>query len=303
MKKPTLIIGTFDGVHRGHRALFQYAKLKGADKIVVLAFDGHPAVGIKGKKTPSCLISWEEKRTLLLKEGVSKVVKMKPDYSLLSLSPKKFLDSVVRDYNPKSIVEGSDFRFGYKREGDINFIRNHALENNYDFYTFNAFYCWIKSGVELEVRARNIRWLLEMGRVEEAAQMLGRNWSMEGKVESGSRRGREIKIPTANMDVSDWEKIKGIFPRKGVYAGKALGPDNKIYKAAISVGNKPTFKNENYTVETHMIGYRGEVENYGWFQKIWFHKWIRDQYAFDSLNSLKAQITTDLHLIKEIIYD
>ena len=297
MTSSVLTIGTFDGVHKGHCFILDLAKKKG-DEVIVLAFDPHPAAALDGREPPGRLLSWEDKKALLIQAGASRVVQLIPTVETLKLSARQFLDWMVTEYSPDFVLEGSDFRFGHNREGDVQFIREHGVVNNYQVDVVQPVYSWVLSGAELEVRAHNIRWFLEMGRVEEAAQLLGRPWSLKGKVEPGSKRGRTIGIPTANLNIDEWVKAGGLLPKSGVYAGEATGINGENYKAAISVGNKPTFTNEKYTVETHLLDYEGGLEEYGWLQKVNFCKWIRGQYVFDSVNDLKSQIARDINDVK-----
>ena len=139
MAASVLTIGTFDGVHRGHRFLLDLAKKRG-DELIVLAFDPHPATALEGREPPRRLLSWKNKKAALVKAGADRVVQLVPTVEILNLSAREFLDWVVKEYVPDLVVEGFDFRFGHNREGDVEFIRQHGADNNYQVHIVEPFF-------------------------------------------------------------------------------------------------------------------------------------------------------------------
>ena len=141
-----------------------------------------------------------------------------------------------------------------------------------------------------------IRRLIAAGRVRDAATLLGRPYELCCEVGRGDQRGRDLDMPTANLDAGDY-----LLPADGIYAGLGTAPDGKTYPAAISVGDKPTFEEGMRTCEAHLIGFEGPIDDYGWALTLRFTDWIRDQIAFDGVEGLMEQMQRDLRSVQRAV--
>ncbi|MEM1185064.1 MAG: bifunctional riboflavin kinase/FMN adenylyltransferase [Planctomycetota bacterium] len=305
---PTAVtIGTFDGVHAGHAALVGRCRERaGPDgRIVALVFDPHPAAGLPGREPPGRLTTFERRRSLLLASGADEVHRLPPDKRLLALTPGAFLRLVCTDFAPAAVVEGDDFRFGRGRAGTPEGLRSLGAEL--------GFTVDIVAPVEVElvdqsvVRASSttVRWLLEQGRVTDAARVLGRPYRITGSVSRGDRLGRTIGFPTANI------ATELVLPTDGVYAALAHLPDGRAVPAAVNVGVRPTVNGLERRFEAHLLGLSTSVggawaaiegvPEYGWPIGVDLIAWVRDQMRFPSIDALRAQLVRDCDRIPGLL--
>lgn len=286
-----ITIGNFDGVHLGHVQLVRTARAAVGDdgRVVVLCFDPHPASVLHPEQAPKRLSTCDERADLLKAAGADEVTCINPTLEFLSQEPEQFLTSMVDPYKPQVIVEGPDFRFGHRRAGSVETLRK--LEKKHGFRTI------VIDPVELamtdhhlvRVSSSIIRRMVASGRVRDARTLLGRPYELAGPVVSGDRRGRQIGIPTANLEYDG-----RLLPGHGIYAGAALLADGRTYPAAINIGVKPTFGGRQLGCEAHLLGYVGPVDDYGWDLRIQFNDWIRDQMKFSSVDRLVGQMKRDI---------
>jgi len=292
-----LTIGNFDGVHLAHVQLVRVARAAVGDDghVIVLSFDPHPVTVLKGRQ-PGRLTTFPERARLLEDAGADRVVALKPSRAFLNQDPEQFLTAVIDPYRPKVIVEGPDFHFGRGRSGSVRTLRE--LESNHGYRTI------VIDPVELpltdhhlvRVSSTTIRWLIERGRVRDAAALLGRPCALAGEVVRGDGRGRDIGVPTANLD-----HVDRLLPGDGIYAGRATSPEGRWHAAAVSVGTKPTFGNHPKLCEVHLIGYDGPVDHYGWTLRLQITHWLRDQLRFTDIDALAAQLKRDLSRAESLV--
>lgn len=309
-------IGTFDGVHAGHGALVRQAvrvaesaglARAARPRVVVMAFDPNPLEILKPGLAPARLTTWPQRERLLRSAGADEVVRLEPTAALLGLSARAFIERLVREYRPVSIVEGPDFRFGAKRAGDIAALRTFGGEFGYEVEVVEQVEVPLTDHTIVPARSTVLRWLIGQGRVGDAACLLGRPYAMAGMVVRGDRRGRTIGYPTANLD------SPCLPPADGVYAGRARLPDGRTVAAAISVGTKPTFGIHGRAVEAYLMenaagtgGRPGEwstidgLPEYQWPMELEFLAFVRDQVKFESLEMLLAQMARDCAKCREI---
>lgn len=291
MSESTAItIGSFDGVHRGHAALIHAARraVGPGGRVVAMAFDPHPLCVLRPAAAPSRLSLFEQRRAWIGMEGGTDVVRIEPTPELLGLTPRQFLERVVRQHDAKFIVAGRDFGFGKGRGGDVRTLRD--LENEYGYRTIVLDEVRLTLMDQSVVRAASstIRWLVERGRMRDAAILLGRPYELRATVVSGEKRGRDLGAPTANLDCGDL-----LLPADGIYAGWASTHSGE-FPAAISIGTKPTFGKRARACEAHLIGFRGPLDDYGWPVTLRIHHWLRDQLKYDDVDGLKQQIARDI---------
>lgn len=306
-----LSIGTFDGVHLGHQALVERAAAIAArsgaasgtrPRVVVLAFDPNPLEVLAPGQAPARLTTWSHRERHLLTAGADEVVKLAPTRELLAMPAAEFVEHLVRDYRPTAIVEGADFRFGARRAGDVAMLRELGKSHGFDVDVVEQVEVPLIDHTIAPARSTMLRWLIEHGRVGDAACLLGRPYAMAGTVVSGDRRGRTIGFPTANLS------SPCLAPADGVYAGRATLPDGRTLAAAISVGTKPTFGTHARAVEAYLMDDTWEVEargrsgewqtieglpEYAWELDLEFLAFVRDQVRFESLDALLAQMDRD----------
>lgn len=267
-------IGTFDGVHLGHREV-----IRGSD--TVLTFDPHPMAVIRPEATPKLLTSFELKRDLIAGLGVEELVVIPFDRDFAGRSAEEFAVGVLaRQLGAERVSVGENFRFGRGAEGSADFLRSRA-----------EFETRVVPLVEVAgetVSSSQIRGLLAAGEVAKAAEFLGGPFLFEGEVVSGDQRGRELGMPTANIVPGD----RLVSPGHGVYAAWAHG-----YPAAVNVGVRPTFETgRGLLVEAHLIGYEGDL--YGEVLRIAFIERMRGEKRFDSVDELVAQMQRDVEDVR-----
>jgi riboflavin kinase/FMN adenylyltransferase len=269
-------IGTFDGVHLGHREV-----IKGND--TVLTFDPHPLAVLKPDAQPKLLQSFPIKRDLIAGLGVEELVVIPFDHDFSSKSAAQFIDDVlVERLGATHVSVGENFRFGHAAEGNADMLRSRK-----------EFETRVVPLVEVAgetVSSSHIRGLVAAGEVDVAAEFLGGPFLYEGEVVEGDRRGRELGFPTANIVPDD----KLAYPGHGVYAAWAHGQP-----AAVSVGVRPTFvTGRGALIEAFLIDFEGDL--YGQTLRVAFLERLRGEKRFDSVDALIEQMNIDVEEAREI---
>ncbi len=285
MSGRTILPGTFDGVHLGHRFLLEKAKeVVGDTRITVLTFNPHPLFLLGKIKGDFLLTTQGEKEELLRSAGVDEVITLPFDDTLRNMSPDVFWKEILVDtLKMRKIIVGEDFRFGRNREGDRDVIAKLGSLYKVDVLVFPPF----KIGGKI-VKSEEIRKLLRKGMVKEASKLLGRLYSLRGKVVRGEGLGHKLGCPTANLEIPS-EKLK---PMKGVYAVK-VKMRNSCFNGICYIGNRPTLSPERETVcEVHIFDIKGDL--LGLTMEILFLEAIREEKKFPSLEELSRQIEKDI---------
>ena len=269
-------IGTFDGVHLGHREV-----IRGAD--TVLTFDPHPLAVIHPEATPKLISTFPVKRDLIAGLGVEELVVIPFDRGFSEQSAEDFVREVlIERLGVSSVSVGENFRFGQGARGTADFLRSH-----------DEFETRVVPLVEVAgetVSSSHIRGLVAAGDVGHAAEFLGEPFLFEGEVVTGDRRGRELGMPTANLVPDD----AYVCPGHGVYAASANG-----FPTAVNVGVRPTFDTgRGLLVEAHLIGFEGDL--YGERLRIAFLERMRGEKRFVSVDALVEQMQRDLVQAREI---
>ncbi|MBN1530532.1 MAG: riboflavin biosynthesis protein RibF [Thermoleophilaceae bacterium] len=272
----SVAIGTFDGVHLGHREVI-------GDSDTVLTFDPHPMSVIRPEAAPKLLMPFELKRELIAELGVRELVVIPFDEAFASRSAASFVEDVlVGSLGAGHVAVGENFRFGHGAEGDAALLSSQT-----------AFDTRVVPLVEVAgetVSSSHIRGLVAAGEVSAAARFLGRPFLFQGEVVGGDRRGRELGMPTANLVPDD----RLIHPGHGVYAALAGG-----HAAAVNVGVRPTFETgRGVLVEAHLIGFEGDL--YGQQLRIAFLERLRGERRFESVDALVEQMNRDVDEASEI---
>jgi riboflavin kinase/FMN adenylyltransferase len=284
-----LVIGNFDGVHKGHQAVLADAR-RVADAralpVSVLTFTPHPA-GVLGRGEPPVLTPLERKAELLLRCGASRVYARKFDMGFAAWSPERFVrDLLVGLLHTKVVVVGADFRFGAQRAGDFAMLGRLGGELGFEAKTTA-----IASDDRAPYKSSRARSAVVAGDLDEAKAVLGRPHSIAGTVVHGDARGRTIGFPTANL-----EGVVELLPPNGVYAvtvdeRTGAGP-RALAKGVMNVGVRPTVGGgDARRVEVHLFDLDRDL--YGATLRVHLVARLRDERKFDGLDALKAQIARD----------
>lgn len=299
MTQPSIIIiGNFDGVHRGHRALHTTARdlaQAHSARVVAMTFDPHPSATLDPDNQPPRLCSLDEKIHRLKLAGADEVVILEPTPQVLGQDPQGFIRQVVQQYNPAVFIEGKDFRFGKDRAGDIPMLKRLGEEHGYEVFIQPSLDVTLSDLTLVTVRSSVVRWLVGQGRVQDAQRCLAAPFSLTGTVIKGEQRGRTLGFPTANLDLDALNEF--MLPADGVYAGEAHGPGlPHAYPAAISVGQKPSFGKVQLTIEAHLLDFDDDI--YGQTLTLNFNHWLRDQSRFPSVDALCEQLGRDIQRVR-----
>ena len=288
-----LAIGVFDGVHRGHQKIIGKlttgAHANGVPAVVV-TFWPHPAAVLGGGEVKS-LTTPDERAELLGSFGVDVVLTHPFDLNVAHLSAREFIERLKEHIGLSHLLMGYDFALGKGREGDVTRLTKFGREMNYTAEVIEA--VSDESGV---ISSTEIRKLVSVGDVADAAKLLGRNYSLRGSVIHGDGRGQKIGTPTANIE---YPKDK-VIPANGIYAGW-VWLDDKKYMAAINIGINPTFTPDKQTpnVEAYILDFNRDI--YRQVVKIEFVARLRDELKFDSVKALVEQIQKDIAKVREVL--
>ncbi len=287
-------IGSFDGVHRGHQEIFKalsgQAHQNGAEAVVITFFP-HPVVVLQGIETAFYLTDPEEKARIMGEFGIDHVITLPFTSEFASQPAAFFIEKLVTHLVMRQVLGGVDFALGRNREGNIEVLKKLGEELNFTVHIIPAI---TEEGKRIS--STDIRHQIIEGRVAEAAELLGRVYSIKGEIVVGDQRGKSIGFPTANLDF--WPKL--LIPRNGVYATWGRIKDH-WYPAVTNIGLRPTFENNSGTprIEAHLIGFSGDV--YGKPMQLDFIKFLRPEKRFPSVEELHKQIDADVKIALEVL--
>jgi riboflavin kinase/FMN adenylyltransferase len=260
-------LGTFDGVHLGHRRVLEVARETGLTSTVV-TFDPHPRTALGNRVD---LLSTLERRLELIAEaGVAETLVVEFTLDLARLEPHEFADRTLRPIGTEVVVAGEDFRFGHGRKGDLELLAELGFE--------------VRPVPLLDgVSSTRIRELVSEGAVEEAAGLLGRPVEVEGTVVAGNARGGTLGFPTANLGI----QADLAVPAFGIYAGRTLD-----HRAAVSIGTNPHYGGRERRVEAFVLDFTGDLYGRRLVVELW--RRLRNERAFASEEELVEQIARDV---------
>ena len=260
-------IGTFDGVHLGHRRVLEAAVVSGLAPTVV-TFDPHPRIAF-GYEV-ELLTPLRRRLELIGEVGIEETLVVEFDLDLARLEPEEFAERVLRPIGTEVVVAGANFRFGRGRTGDLGLLGRLGFDARTVPLVEN-------------VSSSRIRDLLRAGEVERAAKLLGRPPEVEGTVVTGDARGGTLGFPTANLRLEP----ELLVPAYGIYAGAADG-----YRAAISIGTNPHYGGQERRVEAHVLDFEGDLYGRQLVLQLW--RRLREEHSFASEEELVAQIARDV---------
>jgi riboflavin kinase/FMN adenylyltransferase len=284
-----VVIGVFDGVHKGHQAVLNRAKaLAGDEKIVALTFDPHPVSIFAPERAPTLLTILTDRIELLKIHNADQVAVMKFTPEFAAMSPEDFVNKIlVQQLSATTVVVGRNFTYGHKAAGNIETLKAHT--------EFETVVLDLAPEDGEVVSSTRIRKLIVAGDVEKARELLTRPHRLDGIVVHGEKRGREIGYPTANLGDLEHQTI----PADGIYAGwLSVGIDR--WPAAISIGTNPTFAGvRGRQVEAYALDQVG-LDLYTKAATIEFGWRLRDTLTFDGLEPLLVQMAKDCAKAREL---
>jgi riboflavin kinase / FMN adenylyltransferase len=294
-------IGAYDGVHLGHRALLaELAERARADGLTtaVVTFDRHPATVVRPGSAPRLLCDLDQKLELLEAAGVDRTLVVRFDTDRANETAEEFVEGIlVAGLGARLVVVGEDFHFGHGRKGNVALLSEMGATAGFEVDGVSLRSDPGGGGAPGEpISSTRIRSLVGLGRVEDAAELLGRSHQVRGVVAHGDHRGgSELGFPTANVVVP----TDICLPATGIYAGWYERPDGSRWPAAISVVRRPTFYGPDgeLLVEAYLLDFNGEL--YGEAARVSFVAHLRDEVAFDSVPELIAQMGRDVAATRE----
>jgi len=294
-KNAVITIGNFDGVHIGHQALFHEVIEKASaigGTAIAMTFEPHPMRVLQKNSLPPLITLSEQKKELIERAGIDVLICIPFTREFASLTAEAFIkDLLIARIGMRVIVVGKDYTFGRNREGNLSVLKSYASELHYEVIVAD----WIKATREVadRISSTKIREFIMAGAVEPARKMLGRHYQIRGMVVKGrDRGGKLLGIPTANINLQD-----ELCPKTGIYA-VTVEYNQKRYKGVANIGYSPTFDDNQFTVEVHLLNFSENI--YGQKIRVNFIQRIRDEKKFAGIDDLKEQIQQDIkaaHLI------
>jgi len=282
----SLTIGNFDGIHLGHQKILddvlKTARATGTRSMVV-TFSPHPLEILLPAKAPKLITPWQEKIALLSQAGIEILLILRFDRELSELSGESFVRHILAaNLRVRHIFVGSNFVFGHRRSGDVALLERLSKELNYTVHVVSQV---VVRGER--VSSTWIRELIQTGRVNLANRLLGRYYTLSGRIVPGQGLGRKFLFPTLNMETAN-----EIIPRVGVYVTLST-LNEKQYPSITNIGTRPTVSGKGITIETHVL--ERELHDTPDSMQLAFMRRLRDEQRFDSLEALRAQIGRDCH--------
>ena len=286
-KGTVLTVGTFDGVHRGHQRVLECIARRGNElglSSVLVTFDPHPLEVVRKEAAPPLLTLAPEKLEVIAESGINYLAIVPFTKKLQRYDAAAFVDQVLRQrFHVRHLVIGHDHGFGRGRAGDVEVLRRLGETRGFTVEVVPA----VQDAAGVAISSTSIRQAIGAGDLERAARLLGRAYSVTGRVQGGDRRGRLLGFPTINLGTPSPRKL---LPPAGVYAVRAqthLGPFNGM----MNLGARPTFGDETIAIEVHLFDAEGDF--YDRAVRIDIVARLRDTRKFDGVDALVAQLRED----------
>lgn len=293
-EKPIITLGSFDGLHLGHQAIIKRLMEKSKEKnrmAVVVTYEPHPQSIVAPSDAPLLLTTLEEKLILMEKLGVEQIVVMDFDQELKEYSAKEFAEQVVsKKLNAGGLVVGNDHAFGKNRGGGMELLRKASENYGFDLEVVQTQYV---DGVR--VSSSQIRRKLKAGEFSWAIAILGHSYPLSGDVIPGKGRGKSLDYPTLNLEIHP----RKLLPSDGVYSAR-VQLDGKNYVGMLYIGPRPTFGEDERSVEVHVFGLNQNAV--GSKVEVQVESWIREPMSFPDTSQLRAQMKSDEKRIKRLFH-
>jgi riboflavin kinase/FMN adenylyltransferase len=282
-KGPILTLGNFDGLHLGHRKIIAKVRERAGrlgSPSVVYTFEPHPLKVVAPQKSPLLIVDAEAKAALVDSLGIDFMVIAEFTKEFAAKHPRAFVEDEIVPLRPREVWVGHDFSFGKAKAGTVDYLRALGEEFGFSVHVRPAY----MKGGEV-VSSSRVRRLVSVGKLKEAASLLGRNFTMSGHVVKGRNVGKELGFPTATL-----ETVAELMPADGVYAARVT-VSGKRHGAVVNIGVAPTFGCKTRCVEVHILGFSGNI--YGKKIEVEFVRRLRGERAFKSKEALITQIRKD----------
>lgn len=293
--EPTVVtIGTFDGVHIGHKKiinrLVNTGKIEGL-KSVILTFFPHPRMVLQKDANIKLINTIEERRSILEAAGIDHLLVKEFTHEFSRLSAEDFVVKLLLGkLNAKKVIIGYDHRFGRNRRADINDLKTFGEQYNFDVEEIS-----VQDIDDVAVSSTKIRKALVEGHIEKANLYLGYNYMLTGTVTKGKGLGRQLNYPTANLHIEENYKL---IPKQGAYIVKATIESTTVF-GMMNIGTNPTVNGSKETIEVHFFNFNKDIYNTA--IKIELLKRLRDEQKFESVEALKAQLNKDKKIAQDYI--
>lgn len=278
-------IGNFDGFHLGHQAILKQLRAR-ADQlnlpVTVIVFEPQPLEFFDPDNAPPRLTRWREKYQLLKEQCVDRMVCIAFNEETAALSAESFVKEILLEkVGVKHLVIGDDFKFGYQRQGDYELLKKLSAENGFAVERADTY--MLDGG---RVSSSSIREALAAGDIDQAAALLGRPYTISGRIVHGEQQGRVLGFPTANIEL---QRMKTAL--KGILITRVHGLGSEPLPSVSYIGTKPTLGGTRTVLETHIFDFNQDI--YGQFIKVEFLKKLRDDTKFESFEILRQEIARD----------
>jgi len=292
LHRAVLTIGNFDGVHLGHREIFQRVIRKACElggTSAVLTFQPHPLKVLAPDRAPKLLNTYAEKERLIEASQLDVLITLPFTREFALVSAEEFVDEIlVEAIGVRYVIVGYDYTFGCGRTGNVAFLQRKGKERGFEVEVLDPI-----AERNVVYSSSLVRRMICAGDVAGAVRFLGRHYTFEGVVGPGVKRGRKLGFPTANL-VTD----KELLPIPGVYAVKVKRRE-QLFDGVLNIGWNPTFGNQKVTVEVHILGFNEDI--YGETLRIYFFERLRNEKRFDSVEDLIRAIKEDIVQAREIL--
>jgi riboflavin kinase / FMN adenylyltransferase len=293
LKGSILALGNFDGFHLGHQAVVGRAVARGFHErrpVIVATFDPHPVNYFKPGLPPFRLTTLDQRERLFAHAGADAMLVFEFGAELASMDAEEFVSGVLgRRIGAAGVVTGDDFSFGKGRKGDVRLLERVGREHG---VIAEAVPQVMIDGER--VSSGRIREALVAGDLGTATRLLTRDYAIEGVVQRGDARGRELGYPTANLALGDYQR-----PKYGIYAVRVTLEDASEHPGVASLGVRPTFQPPQELLEAHLFGFDGDL--YGRRIEVALHAFIREERKFESVDALVAQMREDETVARELL--
>ena len=292
-KNSILLIGNFDGLHVGHQKLFKEAqsfKKKYNLELGVLTFNPIPKMFFNKKIKNYRISSFNQKVEYFKEFNIDFIVNKNFNKKFSKINCDSFIKNILyKNLKPKYIFVSNNFKFGYRREGDVKLLKKYQVDCRYKLINPKP----LKKNNKI-ISSTLIRKLLQIGNLDIANRLLKRKWSIEGTVEKGRKMGKKIGFPTCNIDIKNY-----IIAKPGVYAVRAkIYNRRKNYKGIANLGYRPTFNQKKILLEVNLFNFSGNLYNKK--LSVEFLKFIRGEKKFNGVDDLRNQIKRDLLIAKKV---
>ena len=293
LQSPVITIGNFDGVHRGHLALFDTVKQRAralGGQSAVMTFEPHPIRLMKPGKPMPLITPIKQKLELIGKADMDVIFCIPFTREFAAITAEDFVSKILlAKIGVKEVVVGYDYTFGHQRKGNVDFLRQMGAKKGFLVHVIGPIHV-----DNTLVSSTSIRAFVREGRLSEARALLGRDYQISGTVVKGKNRGaRLLGFPTANLAITD-----ELIPKKGVYA-VTVNVEGRTYGGVANIGYNPTFGDTALTLETYLLDFSGDL--LGKTIQVDFIQRLRDERTFDSIEALSEQIGKDVHQARKTL--